>query len=364
MKNSDRRDSVPDFGAVSSHSWIVSLRAQLRQLAEERKNPPHELQLSAERDPAALQSLVDTPSPFSSLFGQIRTLVDEILHPKEKFEASAEPVEVDEFWSAHSLRNPGAISMAVHVLVVFLMVFPVFGIGPSALEITETFVPLISPPLILNLPEEDEQSGGGGGGGLMQEEPPSIGELPRPADEQLVPPTPEPLNLDPILVAEPTVVAPQLANLLSVIDLAMLGALDGIPGPPSAGPGVGGGIGTGQGRGVGEGGGAGVGEGQGGGFGGGVFSIGGGVTTPTLLYQILPEYSEEARKAKYQGTVILDTIVRRDGSVEIVRIVRSVGFGLDDKAIEAVLQWKFRPGMRNGEAVDVALKIEVNFNLR
>ena len=113
MMNPDSRDSVPDFGALPSHSWIVSLRAQLRQLAEERKNPPPELQLSAERDPAALQSLVDTPSPFSSLFGQIRTLVDEILHPKEKFQASAEPLEVAEFWSAHSLQKPGTISMAV-----------------------------------------------------------------------------------------------------------------------------------------------------------------------------------------------------------------------------------------------------------
>ena len=122
----------------------------------------------------------------------------------------------------------------------------------------------------------------------------------------------------------------------------------------------------------------------------GVFDVGGDVTPPTLLTQVLPEgsqgeevfqigeltdpptvlfkvdpqYSEEARKAQYQGTVVLEAIVRSDGTVEILRVVRSLGFGLDDKAIEAVRQWRFRPGTRNGEPVDVTLTIEVNFNLR
>ena len=93
-------------------------------------------------------------------------------------------------------------------------------------------------------------------------------------------------------------------------------------------------------------------------------SVGGDITTPTLLTQVLPEYSEEAREAEYQGTVILETIVRRDGTVDVVRVARSLPFGLDEKAIEAVTQWRFRPGMRNGEPVDVKLKIEVNFNRR
>lgn len=364
MKAPENKDSTPSFGSVPADSWIVSLRRNLSQLAEERKNPPAKLELSVKGDPSALDNLVDMPSPFISLIEQVRTGIDDILHPKEKFEASAEPVELEEVWSAHSLTTPGAISMAAHVLVVVLMLVPFFGSGRDGLQVTETFIPLVAPPLILNLPEEDDQAGGGGGGGQLEETPPSLGELPEPDDQQLVPPTPEILNFDPILVAAPTVVAPQLVDPDETFDLAMLGDFQGIPGPPSAGPGVGGGIGTGQGRGVGEGSGPGVGEGEGGGFGGGVFSVGGGVTIPTLLSQILPEYSEEARKAKYQGTVILETIVRRDGTVEVVRVSRSLGFGLDDKAIEAVTKWRFRPGMRNGEAVDVALKIEVNFNLR
>ena len=360
----DRQASIPTFAVVGSDSWMLSLRKVLGQLAAERKNPPAKLQLSSESDFSTLDRLVDLPSPFVSLVEQVRGAIHEIRHPEEKFHASAEPVEVDEVWTPHSLMGPGTLSMAAHVVVVLLLIFPLFGSGSDPLQITETFVPLVSGPLILDLPQEDEQAGGGGGGGQMEETPPSLGELPRVDDEQLVPPTPEILNFDPILVAEPTVVAPQLANPEETFDFAMLGMLDGIPGPPSSGPGVGGGIGTGQGRGVGEGSGPGVGEGAGGGFGGGVFSVGGGVTTPTLLSQVLPEYSEEARKAKYQGTVVLETIVRRDGTVEVVRVTRSLGFGLDDKAIQAVTQWLFRPGMRNGEPVDVALKIEVNFNLR
>ncbi len=364
MKTTEEKESILELGSVPADSWIVSLHRQIKQLADERKNPPDELRLSAPPDPTALEKMVDTPTPFSSLLVQIRTGIDDILHPKEKFKASAEPVEVEAVWSAHDQRTPGMISLAAHIIVIVLLMFPFFGFGSEPLQFTETFVPLVAPELILTLPQEDEQSGGGGGGGQLEEAPPSLGELPEADDEQLVPPSPEPLNFDPILVAVPTVVVPQLVNPDQTVDLAMLGAFDGIPGPPSAGPGVGGGIGTGQGRGVGEGSGPGVGEGEGGGFGGGVFSIGGGVTTPTLLAQTLPEYSEEARKAKYQGTVILETIVRRDGTVEVVRVTRSLGFGLDDKAIEAVVQWRFRPGMRNGEPVDVALKIEVNFNLR
>ena len=95
-----------------------------------------------------------------------------------------------------------------------------------------------------------------------------------------------------------------------------------------------------------------------------VFRVGGDVTTPTLLSQFLPEYSEEAREAKYQGTVILNVIVRRDGTVEVVRVTRSLPFGLNEKAIEAVRQWRFRPGMLNDEPVDIERNIEVSFNLR
>src|SRR2546422_895402 len=95
----------------------------------------------------------------------------------------------------------------------------------------------------------------------------------------------------------------------------------------------------------------------------GVFRVGGGVSAPVVLYKVDPEYSEEARKAKYSGTVVLQAVVDATGTTRDIRVVRSLGLGLDEKAIEAVNKWKFKPGVRNGQPVSVQATIEVNFRL-
>ncbi|HWP84234.1 MAG TPA: energy transducer TonB, partial [Terriglobia bacterium] len=97
--------------------------------------------------------------------------------------------------------------------------------------------------------------------------------------------------------------------------------------------------------------------------GGGVFRVGGGVSAPQLIYKVEPEYSEQARKSKYQGTVVLNLVVQKDGTVRDIRVVTSLGMGLDEKAIEAVRQWRFRPGEKNGVPVDVSAVVEVIFRL-
>lgn len=352
-----------DTSISSSPSWFTSLVNQIRELQAERKNPAAPVQITAEPDPAALQQFVETSSPLSGLFGEIRDLIRDTFHPR-KIESSVAPVEVEEIWSKPKTGLPRLMSIGVHVLIVVLALVP-WATQPNITKANETAVLVYMPSdLVLNLPQTDDKSGGGGGGGKKQLTPPSLGKLPRPADKQFVPPDPEPpKNPDPTLIVEPTVVAPQLAQLPQ-INLLNIGDPAGVVGPPSSGPGVGGGIGTGSGRGVGEGKGPGVGPGEGGGFGGGVFRVGGGVTPPSVIQRIEPQYSEEARKARYQGTVVLEAIVRKDGTCDILRIVRSLGFGLDENAIQALKQWRFRPGMRNGVPVDVALNIEVNFNLR
>ena len=91
---------------------------------------------------------------------------------------------------------------------------------------------------------------------------------------------------------------------------------------------------------------------------------GGGVSEPVVLRQFQPEYSEEAREARLEGVVKLEIIIHEDGSLQVLRVLGSLGLGLDEKAIEALEQWKFRPGMRNGEPVAVPMDIEVTFNLR
>jgi len=363
--NDPRFDIFKTGTSVSdSPSWLNSLRRQIRELREERKHPQPQVTITAQRDPSALQKLVETPSPMLSLFTDVREAIHDAIHPR-KIESSVQPVEVEEIWSKPQSGVPRLLSVFVHVLVVSLALVPWATSLPKAPKIKETAVLVYTPQnLVLPVTPNQEKSGGGGGGGRKTLTPPSLGKLPRAADKQFVPPDPEPpKNLDPKLIVEPTVVAPQLASLPQ-INLLNLGDPNGVVGPPSAGPGVGGGIGSGQGRGVGEGKGPGVGPGEGGGNGGGVFRVGGGVSPPTVVSRVEPQYSEEARKARYQGTVVLEAIVRRDGTVDIQRVVRSLGFGLDENAIQALKQWKFRPGMRNGVPVDVSLNIEVNFNLR
>lgn len=95
----------------------------------------------------------------------------------------------------------------------------------------------------------------------------------------------------------------------------------------------------------------------------GVYRVGGGVSAPTLLYKVEPSYSEEARAAKYQGTVVVGVEIGPDGMAHNAQIVRSLGLGLDQKALDAVSQWKFKPGMKDGVPVTVAASIEVNFRL-
>jgi TonB family protein len=121
--------------------------------------------------------------------------------------------------------------------------------------------------------------------------------------------------------------------------------------------------GTVPGNGIGSGKGPGVGPGSGGGFGGGAYRIGGGVSAPIPIVKPEPEYSEEARAAKWQGAVLLQLVIDENGIPKDIRIVRSLGMGLDQKAIEAVQQWRFKPGLKDGNPVPVSANIEVNFRL-
>ena len=87
------------------------------------------------------------------------------------------------------------------------------------------------------------------------------------------------------------------------------------------------------------------------------------ITRPVLLYRVDPEFSEEARKAKHQGVVVLAIEVDTNGQARNLRVIQGLGLGLDEKAIEAVSRWRFRPGMEDGRPVVMAATIEVNFRL-
>lgn len=208
--------------------------------------------------------------------------------------------------------------------------------------------------------DKDGESGGGGGGGDKDKLQAPKGALPKLSDKQFTPPVVVIRNPDPKLAVEPTVVVPPDIKLPQT---GSLGDPMAALGPPSNGTGSGGGIGSGSGGGVGEGRGPGVGPGWGGGIGGGAYRVGGGVSAPRATYAPDPEYSEEARKVKHQGVVVLWVVVGPDGHVHDMRVSQSLGLGLDEKAMEAVRKWKFEPARKDGQAVAVQVNIEVNFRL-
>jgi len=203
--------------------------------------------------------------------------------------------------------------------------------------------------------------GGGGGGGDRDKVEASKGSPPRFASEQITPPMVVLRNDNAKLTVEATVVGPPDVKLPQSSQLG--DPLSAVLAAPSNGTGSGGGIGSGEGGGVGPGRGPGVGPGWGGGIGGGPYRVGGGVSAPRVLYSPDPEYSEEARKAKYQGTVVLWVVVGADGRPKDVQISRSLGMGLDEKAVEAVRSWKFEPARKDGQPVAVQINIEVSFRL-
>jgi TonB family protein len=230
------------------------------------------------------------------------------------------------------------------------------SLRPVQTLVKETIIPLIAPDLKPYLAEKKAAHGGGGGGTRSVLEA-KQGSLPKSAPRQFVPPQVDPpenprLPMTPTIIADaPNISAPNLGDPLSHL------------GVPSNGPGCCLGIGGGDGTGVGIGHGPGWNTGENGGFNGGVYQIGGGVTSPVLLTQVEPEYSEEARKAKWQGTVKLQVVVDEHGMPRQMKLIRALGLGLDQKAMEAVAKWRFKPGMKNGKPVPVIASIEVTFRL-
>jgi len=293
---------------------------------------------------------------FVSLYQNLYDLVRPVKLPP--LEITSKPVAVKSIWGLYEL-NPKSFYTSVTILsTVFALLMVTFTSKVVQQKIAEK-LDLIDPNIEPYKPAP-QKAGGGGGGGAREITPVSKGQAPKPALKQFTPPMivqekPK-LEMTPTIIAPPDTVLPQ-NNLPNWGDpLAKLSNL-------SNGTGFGGGMGSGSGGGLGSGNGGGFGPGSGGGVGGGVFRVGGGVSQPSVIFKVDPEYSEEARKAKYSGTVMLAVIVDVEGHARDIHVVKSLGMGLDEKAVEAVEKWKFKPGMKGGTAVNVRATIEVNFRL-
>ncbi len=294
--------------------------------------------------------------------------LDEFFFPKKlpPLVLTSKPVPVKDIWGFYNYKGMGAAgSTVVHILALALIVAGTLFARRVVNNIVapKQAVELIAPDGIPTLQPSKTLSGGGGGGGDRDKLQASQGRLPKQAMHQFTPPTVVVRNENPKLPMEATVVIPPQVHLMQP-NMPNLGdPLSHIPGPPSNGVGSGAGIGSGSGGGVGMGTGPGFGEGRGGGTGGGVFRVGGGVSAPRAIYMPDPEYSEEARKAKYQGVCVLWLVVGPDGRPRDIKVARTLGLGLDEKAIEAVKTWRFEPAMKDGKPVAVQINVEVQFRL-
>ena len=292
-------------------------------------------------------------SPFASLVQNFRdAFFPEKLPPlvlESQPIAVANPMDVK--------RDPKTVATAVVVHgLMFLLIFwisthvirKVIATPPKVAAISFD-VPPPQPPMKIVAPKPM-----GGGGGAHDIAPVTQGRLPKFSPTPIVPPS-NPPKIEPKLAIDPAI---NVQTNLHMTNNNMPNL--GMPNAPNVGVNS---LGNGGGGGLGNGHGNGLGNGTGGNYGGGAYQVGGDVSAPQLIYQVDPEFSEEARKAKFQGEVLVHLIVDATGRPTQVKVIRPVGMGLDEKAREAVAQYKFRPARKGGQAVPVELNVAVNFQI-
>ena len=290
--------------------------------------------------------------------------IHDLLYPKKlpPLELTSKPIAVTDPMAVKRNPKSSAISFGVHVLIM-LAIFAAFLLGRAKMKAKKNLqVTAIDVQPYLPIAPKGAQMGGGGGGGSHDILQSPKGKLPKFEQQPIVPPMVV-VNEHPKLTQEPAIMMPKNIQLPNN-NMPNLGdPRTSVVGPASNGTGSQGGMGTGSSGGIGSGKGNGYGPGEGGGYGGGLYHVGGGVAAPQLIYGPEPEFSDEARRAKYQGIVVVSLIVDAQGNPQRIQVVRHLGMGLDEKAIEAVKQYKFKPATLQGRPVPVEVNIEVNFRI-
>lgn len=280
----------------------------------------------------------------ASLWSSVRDVFFPVKLPPLVLESK--PIPVVDRMKTRQDPKATASAFAIYGLMILLVAWGIHKKVHFAAPVKQQDLTMLTPP-----PMAPAKTTMGGGGGQKGPTPVSKGALPKFAETQIVPPkapVESKIHIDPTIEVQ--------------TDLKM--ANNNMPnfGMPTSNV-MGSSMGNGNGTGIGSGSGSGLGPGSGGNYGGGLRKIGGGVSMPEVTYKVEPEFSEEARKAKFMGTVMVGIIVDTNGRPQNVHIVRGVGMGLDEKAMEAVRQYKFKPAMENGKPVPVELQVEVNFQI-
>ena len=308
---------------------------------------------------------VDWQPTSKILWQNIRDLISPPKLPPLKI--TSQPVKVRDIWTKDKAFGPSqATALAVHIGLTLLILSPwlyssVIKATANPVNSNLLLTPIDISDYAMKLPPGKDKAGGGGGGGAREALPATKGRAPKFSMMQIAPPMvhPKPASkIEATLLGPPDlkIPSPNLDNFGDPLAKLVNG---------SGGPGGGSGIGSGTGTGIGSGEGGGLGPGSGGGTGGGAFRPGtGGVGYPSCAYCPDPKYSEDARKAKYQGTVVLQAVITADGRAIDIQVVKGPGLGLEEKAVEAVKGWRFNPAMGPaGKPVPVSVPIEVTFRL-
>jgi len=285
---------------------------------------------------------------WASLWSNLRDVFFPVKLPPLVLESK--PIAVIDRMETH--QDPKATASAIVIYAILILIFVFWGaraIHNNIVAKQMQLIALSTPP-----PMAPAKTTMGGGGGQRGATPVTQGHLPKFADTQITPPK-APVETK---IPMPDATVEVQKDLKMADNKNLLGI--GMPNSPVVGVFSGGG---GTGSGLGSGNGSGLGPGSGGNYGGGLRRIGGGVSQPELTYKVDPEFSEEARKAKFMGIVLVNLIVDANGNPQNVHVLRGVGMGLDEKAVEAVKQYRFKPAREGGKPVAVELNVEVNFQI-
>lgn len=320
----------------------ASLFSNLRDAFSTKKEAP----LQLESKPVESDLIIHEEGTFASLWSSVRDVFFPVKLPPLQLES--QPIAVVDRMKVKRDPTSTAIAVVLHGLVILIIAFLLakkikFAAPVKTPQLTEVNIPPMAPIKATAM---------GGGGGQHGPTPVTKGTPPKFAEHQIVPPKAPPLE-QPKINIQPTIEVQKDVHMASSIPQI------GVANSPLVGMSMGNGHGTG----LGSGNGSGLGPGSGGNTGGGPRRIGGGVSAPVLIYSVEPEFSEEARKAKVAGNVLVNLWVDTNGLPSHVHVIRGVGMGLDEKAVEAVKQYKFKPAMEGGKPVLVELNVEVNFQI-
>jgi len=319
---------------------------------------PPELDKREPAEPKLLAEVIDEPAWKS----MVANIYDLLYPPKlPPLVLTSKPIAViDPMKEKRSLAS-SIISVGLHVIIIAALLWTFLAVKKVVAKKNQLLTN-VDVPQFMPIAPKGPQMGGGGGGGAHDILQAPKGRLPKFEEQPITPPMVI-VNEHPKLAIDPAIMMPKDIQLPNN-NLPNLGdPRTSVVGPASNGSGSGSGMGTGSGGGIGSGKGNGYGPGEGGGYGGGLYHVSGGVSAPQLVFAPDPEFSDEARRAKYQGVCVVSLIVDAQGNPQRVQVVRHLGMGLDEKALESVMKWTFHPGTLNGKPVTTSAAIYMSFHL-